>query len=119
MTETETTMERRRSKRVNFSLKAQSIHGEKKFNGVIGNFSKEGIFKIIPEKNLVGFIPGMEVIVTFQTPQGHNLHLNCEIKWLQVNLNLPHGLKYHLGMEIKNPPQGYEEFVQTLYEEGV
>lgn len=105
----------RRSKRVTYKLEATVIADDKIYNGLIENFSKEGILKIISYKREENFKSGMVLVVNFQVPSGQKLNLNCEIKWLSITEEDNHLFKHNLGMEILNPPQGYTEFVQSLY----
>ncbi|MHA2218849.1 MAG: PilZ domain-containing protein [Candidatus Hodarchaeales archaeon] len=107
----------RRSKRVTFKLEAKAIVDDKIYNGFIENFSKEGILKIISYEKIEKFKSGMVLGVIFQVPSGQKLNLNCEIKWLSIKKDDTHLFKHNLGMEILNPPQGYTEFVQALYNE--
>lgn len=109
-------MEKRRSKRVPFRLPAEMTTGDQAYQGVIENFSREGMMKVIPHKKLLDFLPGTSLKIHFQTPSGEKLILDCEIRWLRYQTNMPFGLKHFVGMEIINPPHLYNEFIQTLYE---
>jgi hypothetical protein len=110
-------MEKRRSERVNHKLEAKAIVGDKICDGIIENFSREGILKIISYEKTEELHPGMILVVNFQAPSGQELKLNCEIKWVSIKKDETHLLKNILGMEILNPPQVYTEFIQALYNE--
>jgi hypothetical protein len=110
-------MERRRSQRVDFQLKAESTLGNINFSGSIENLSYQGLLKIIPNEQLLDIIPGTELKVSFKTPSGKQVILESEVRWVRYSSNMPVGVKHHVGMEIKNPPQEYTDFMQTLYNE--
>lgn len=109
-------IERRRSRRVVFRIRAESFSENKRYKGLIENFSLEGMLKIIPEATVIDFAPGMKLEVSFQLPAGEEFRLGCEIKWVRHHTNMPFGLKHYVGMEIINPPQVYTAFVQGLYD---
>jgi hypothetical protein len=111
----ETRVERRRSQRVDFKVKAKSISKNKGYQGSIENFSKEGMMNVIPNGQLIEMLPGATIGISFQTPSGETLNLECEVKWILHQSNLPFGINHQIGMEIKNPPQKYNEFVESLY----
>jgi hypothetical protein len=108
-------VERRRSPRVDFRVTAKSISKNKGYQGSIENFSREGILKTIPNGQVMEILPGTSIGVSFQTPSGETLNLECEVKWIRHHPDMPFGIKHHIGMEIKNPPQKYNEFVESLY----
>jgi hypothetical protein len=113
----ESRVENRRSLRVDFRVKAKSISKNKGYNGSIENFSREGMLKVIPNGQVIEMLPGTTIDVSFQTPSGEALNLECEVKWIRHHSDLPFGIKHHIGMEIQNPPQKYTEFVEGLYNE--
>jgi hypothetical protein len=113
----ETGVERRRSSRVDFRVKAKSLLKNKGYNGSIENFSREGMMKTIPNGQIIEMLPGTTIGVSFQMPSGETLNLECEVKWIRHHSDLPFGIKHHIGMEIKNTPQKYTEFVEGLYNE--
>jgi hypothetical protein len=71
--------------------------------------------KTISNVKVIEILPGTTIGVGFQTPTGETLSLECEVKWIRNLPDLPFGMKYHVGMEIQNPPQKYNEFVEGLY----
>lgn len=107
----------RRSPRIDFQVRAKSASGNVSYNGYIDNFSREGMMKIIPDKKRLHIFPGTILNVRLETPSGETLDLGCEVKWLRHHLNMPFELSHHIGMEIKNPPQKYNEFIRDLYGE--
>jgi hypothetical protein len=111
----ESRLERRRSPRVDFRVKAKSISKNKGYQGSIENFSREGIMNTIPNGQVIEMLPGTTMGVSFQTPSGETLNLECEVKWIRHLPDLPFGMKHHIGMEVQNPPQEYKEFVEGLY----
>ncbi|MHA2220093.1 MAG: PilZ domain-containing protein [Candidatus Hodarchaeales archaeon] len=108
-------MERRRSPRVDFIVIAKSIIKNNGYQGSIENFSREGMLKVIQNGQVIKMLPGTTIGVSFQTPSGETLNLECEVKWIRHHPDMPYGIKHHIGMEIKNPPQKYKEFVEGLY----
>jgi hypothetical protein len=69
----------------------------------------------IPNGQVIEMLPGTTMGVSFQTPSGETLNLECEVKWIRHLPDLPFGMKHHIGMEVQNPPQEYKEFVEGLY----
>jgi hypothetical protein len=110
-------MERRRSPRVVFKSRAKATSGNTSYNGFIENFSREGMLKIIPNGQVLDIFPGTTLEVCLETPSGEKITLACEIKWVRHSPNMPFGLKHHVGMEIKNTPQKYKDFIHELYAE--
>jgi hypothetical protein len=108
-------MERRRSTRIDLRLRARSILKDNVYKGSIENFSREGMMEVILNRQVLGMLPGTTIGVSFQTPSGETLNLECEVKWIRHLSNLPFAVTHHIGMEIKNPPQKYMEFVESLY----
>ncbi len=108
-------MERRRFKRVNFTLHAEIVLKDNNYKGIIENLSEKGLFKIvIIEKDLTDFVPGATPEVKFQIPSGDTLNLNCNIVWVRIDKEPDGGLRYNMGLEIISPPPEYIEFVGTL-----
>lgn len=97
-------------------LQAEMVMEGNTYEGFIENCSREGILKIIPHERLQNFLPGTTIEIRFQTPSGKTLNLNCEIRWLRFQTNMPFGLNHFVGMEIINPPRLYNEFIQTIYD---
>ncbi|TNF55405.1 PilZ domain-containing protein [bacterium] len=111
----ETAIDRRRHRRMNCKIKAEVTYGTKNFSGMIENLSRSGIFKVVfPEKSVIDFFPGKVVGVNFHIPSGQMLNLECEIKWIRIKKGSPLFLKYHMGVQVINPPQGYTGFIQGL-----
>ncbi|MHA2219038.1 MAG: hypothetical protein ACXACY_24220 [Candidatus Hodarchaeales archaeon] len=75
------------------------------------------MMEVILNRQVLGILPGTTIGVGFQTPTGETLSLECEVKWIRHLSNLPFAITHHIGMEIKNPPQKYKEFVEGLYNE--
>jgi hypothetical protein len=111
------TIEKRRHRRINYTVNADITCANTHYNGVIVNFSETGVFKIVfSEKSVIDFFPGGIVMVNFIVPSGNELNLECMIKWVCIEKGSPIFLKYHMGLKIiKNQPM-YEEFMKTLQE---
>jgi hypothetical protein len=109
-------MEKRVHRRVTVNFKAKVICAKETYEATIENISETGIFKMVfPEKNILAFLPGENIVVKFQIPSGHRVNLNCEIKWVHINTKSPLTLKYDMGLNIINPPHEYLEFVKALH----
>jgi hypothetical protein len=57
----ETVVEKRRSPRVDFIVRAKSISKDKGYQGSIENFSREGMMKTIPNGRILKILPGANV----------------------------------------------------------
>ncbi len=73
------------------------------------------MMKVIPNGRLLDILPGTVIQVSFETPSGKKITLDCEVRWVRHSPHMPFGLKHHVGMEIKNPTHEYREFVHGLY----
>lgn len=107
--------ERRRSERILYRAKAESLVNDKTYRGIIENVSMEGILKIISNGEMLDIMPGTKVKINFPIPSGGCLKLDCEVRWLRHYPNMPHGIKHYIGMEIISPSDDYREFTKTLY----
>ncbi|MHA2123176.1 MAG: PilZ domain-containing protein [Promethearchaeota archaeon] len=110
-------MEKRRSPRVDFRVRAASTVENTNHKGYIRNFSREGMLKVIPNEHVLNILPGTILEVNFETPSGEKLNLECEVKWVRHSSNLPFGLNHHVGIEVKKTCQHYKEFIHELYNE--
>jgi hypothetical protein len=108
-------MDRRSSKRKIVSIIGELISNGNHYKGHIENVSENGIFmNIANTKSAVDFIPSVTPEVRFKLPSGNVLNLQCEIKWLHTYKTTSHGLMNSMGMEIKDPPVEYKEFIKSL-----
>jgi hypothetical protein len=110
-------MEKRRSPRVRFKIRAESSVDNTNHKGYINNLSREGMLKVIPNEEVLNILPGTILQVSFEAPSGKQLSLKCEVKWVRHSSNLPFGLNHHVGIEIKKTCQHYDEFIRELYNE--
>lgn len=107
-------MERRRSRRVKFSLKAERISGSGDRTVFIENISEEGILMILPHsKRAEKFKPGMVVDLNFKLNTGKIICLNCIVRWSFQKVP-PDGLTDSVGLEIEHPPSAYRKFVKSI-----
>jgi len=110
-------MEKRRSERVVDNLMAEIIAGGRSYAGVIMNFSDEGLYMVTATADtVVDISPSSEIKLKCRLPDGENLDMDCEIKWFQTR-NSPHGVSFSMGMEIKDPPESYKEFLRSFHSE--
>ena len=106
-------MEKRRSKRITVSLKAERISGDSNHSVFIENLSEHGIcMTAAPAKTAKDFTPETIVRLKLQLSSDEILNLNCKVIW--SHNTLPHGLTKSVGLEIIDPPPKYTEFVKTL-----
>ena len=112
------TVEKERPKRIVMGLQAELVVGPKKnFRGILANFSENGIGVIVetsPADEALNFPPGATVELNFQPRPEEIIDLHCEIRWLHVYKNPPHGLTNIIGMKIIDPPPKYKEFLDNL-----
>lgn len=105
-------MEKRRSHRIIDSLDAEIVCGDVSYPGILMNFSAEGVYMVTATANsVVDITPCTEIQLKCTLPSGVNLEMDCEVKWFQTRTS-PHGVAFSLGMEIKNPPKAYKDFLE-------
>ncbi|TNF54940.1 PilZ domain-containing protein [bacterium] len=113
-------IEKRLHRRIDYKLKANVTYDSKHAQGIIENFSEEGIFKVVfSEKGVINFYPGEIIVINFTIPSGQELELECEMKWVRIQRGSPLFLKYSMGVKIINPPRVYKDFIKTLLVESV
>ncbi|MEF9426051.1 MAG: PilZ domain-containing protein [Candidatus Mariimomonas ferrooxydans] len=106
-------MDKRRTKRITYRLKAERISGNIKSAVFIENLSENGIYMITtPAKTRINFTPDSPVKLKFQLSSGETLNLNCKVIW--SHKIQPDGLANSVGMEIIAPPLKYKKFLKTL-----
>src|ERR1700690_2959521 len=107
-------MERRTSRRMSVSLKAERISGNKKYNVFIEDISETGIHLVTaPSEAYKKYIPGTEIDVRLLLPDGERIILSCRIAWSFHRLP-PEREVDSIGLEIIAPPLKYVEFIRTL-----
>jgi len=114
-------MERRDVARKDVSLKTILISGSKSYDGIIGNVSEYGLYvKTSLTKTEIDFLPTTILELKFNIPSGKTINLLCEIIWLyskkiqHPRLGNEGVLENNIGMEIKNSPPEYKNFVENL-----
>ena len=106
-------MEKRRSKRIIVSLKAELISDGTSYTGFIENLSENGLFiTTAPTKTAIIFTPEAPCEIKFQLPSGETLNLPCKIIW--AYRTPPHGITNSIGLEIIDQHQKYIEFLKTF-----
>ncbi|RJQ48162.1 MAG: PilZ domain-containing protein [Nitrospiraceae bacterium] len=106
-------MEKRRHKRIFENLDAEIINGNIRYQGIIMNFSEDGLYMITATSNkVVEFGNKSQVKLKCRLPSGEELTMKCEIKWFQTKSS-PHGTSFSMGMEIINPPSKYKKFIDS------
>ncbi len=107
-------MENRRSERINDNLDAEIIAGGVSYPGIIMNFSEAGLYMVTATANsIVDISPSSTVELKCTLPDGIALNMDCEVKWFQTKTS-PHGVSFSMGMEIKSPPEEYENFIHNI-----
>ena len=108
-------MEKRRSRRLQVSLKAERISGNEKHGVFIENISENGIYMLTtPSSAHKKYAPGTDVDLKFRLSSGETLNLRCKVKWSYLKVP-PNGLTDCIGLEIIDPPKQYIEFVKALH----
>ena len=112
-------MDKRQSNRVICNLNANIISGGKSCGGFIDNVSEDGIEYLITSaiKSSIDFVPEKMITLSFQTPSGKKVNLDCEVKWYLRTA--PDDETMTLGMKILNPPATYHEFIQNIDRESI
>jgi len=109
-------MERRKSRRVRFSLKAERISGSGDRTVFIENISEDGILIVLPHAKKSGkFKPGIKVDLNLKLNTGKKIALDCTVRWV-FEKTPPDGLTDSIGLEIARPPVSYRKFVQSVYQ---
>jgi hypothetical protein len=106
-------MERRKSKRVNVSLKAERISGDDKHSVFIEDISESGIHMIAAPLASKKYSPGIEVNLKLELATGKKILLRCITRWA-YHLLPPETEVDSIGLEILDPPREYLEFLRTL-----
>jgi hypothetical protein len=108
-------MDKRRSKRIDYSIRSVVTAGRRCYSGFIENLSAEGFFIITSHtKPVKAFFPGTTIDVKFRSPDGQKMDQKCEVKWLHIDREPVIGLIYSMGMEIQSPSSEYRDFYFTL-----
>jgi hypothetical protein len=95
-------------------MHADVIMGEKRYKGVIGNVSEEGISSTITTyiKTDEEFTPNKRILLAFQLPSGDDIKLDCEMRWFLKTPDKKIGLM--LGLFILEPPKVYQDWINTF-----
>ncbi len=109
-------MEKRRLLRIPTYIEADIFSGGNSYAAFIGNLTESGVYvETAPTNTPIDFIPGTTLELEFQNPSGEALYLHCEVNWLYTQKNPRQGLVNRMGMEIKDPPLRYKEFIKSLH----
>jgi hypothetical protein len=107
-------VEKRRYERIVDSLEAEITSGEKKYPGIIMNFSAEGVNMVTAVANtIVEISPSTIIQLKCTLPSGSKVRMDCKVIWFQTKL-ADHGVAFSMGMEIRDPPQAYKEYIETI-----
>jgi hypothetical protein len=107
-------MDKRRSKRIGESLDAEIIAGDIRYNGIILNFSEDGLYMVTATTySVVDITPSTMLKLKCKLPAGHFLDMNCEVKWFKTKPS-PFGITFSMGMEILDPPFEYKEYLKSI-----
>ncbi len=108
-------MDKRRFERVADSLDAEFVMKDTSYNGIIMNFSEKGLNLVTATLFDIANITSETLLdLKCKLPSGNTVDMNCEVKWFNQKPS-PFGVSFSIGMEIKNPPLEYTEFVQTIH----
>lgn len=111
-----TFVDRRKHKRIYFDVKARLTLEDKTYEGYIANVSKSGIgYLITSSVMLKDDVPPYQVMgVSFETPEGRRIELQCEVRWSKKGLFS--GKTTSVGMRIIDPPPEYEQWLKEQTE---
>ena len=95
-------------------LKAKIISGGETYPGSIQNVSESGVGYFVESviKAEKDFAPKKIIELSFQTPSGETVNLDCEIIW--CSRKTPDDKRLTIGIKIIKPPQKYKKFVKNL-----
>ena len=112
-------MDKRQSSRLICNLNASIISGGTSCGGFIDNVSEDGIEYLMTSaiKSSIDFIPERIITLSFNTPSGKMLNLDCEVKWYLRTA--PDDETMTVGMKILNPTSAYHEFLQDINRESI
>ena len=108
-------MEKRRFERMDDSLDAKIVMGESVYSGIIMNFSEKGLHMVTATLfNVVEIAPDTMLDLKCKLPSGETVDMNCQVKWFRQKPS-PFGVSFSIGMEIKEPPLKYREFISAMH----
>ena len=108
-------MDKRRFERVIDNLDAEVVMDGASFSGIIMNFSEKGVHMVTATLFDVEGIASESLLdLKCKLPSGDTIDMNCEIKWFNQKPS-PFGVSFSIGMEIKDPPLEYRQFVKTSH----
>ena len=107
-------MDRRRSKRQTFILKARLVSRSINCSGFVTDFSKRGICVALEPSALSTGIPAsITFIVEFDAPSSGTLSLQCRVARSQEALTRDSSTQL-VAMEIINRPLEYDNFLRSF-----
>jgi len=107
-------MENRRSERITESLDVEIVAGGVAYNGLILNFSEDGLYMVTATTyDVVEIPPSSKIEVKCKLPSGEEIKMGCEVKWFQTKPS-PYGVTFSMGMQINDPPQKYKDYLRSL-----
>ncbi len=107
-------MEKRNRERVPDSLDVEVIAGGVSYAGLVLNCSDEGMYMVTATTyDVVAIPPSSMFELKCKLPTGKGIVMNCEVKWFQTKPS-PYGVSFSMGMEIKDPPQEYTQYLESL-----
>jgi hypothetical protein len=107
-------MERRKTRRLSISLKAERISGDEKKSVFIEDISEGGIHMITaPSPSHRKYVPGTEINLRLELATGRKILLHCITRWA-YHLLPPEKDVDSIGLEIINPPREYLDFISQL-----
>jgi len=108
-------MDKRQFERKSDNLDAEIVLDDASFPGIIMNFSEKGLHMVTATLFDVTNITSETLLdLKCQLPSGNMVDMNCEVKWYSQKPS-PFGVSFSIGMEIKDPPLEYKNFVNTSH----
>lgn len=116
----QTTSEKRNSKRIDIRLLAECYADEICYAGSIENISKSGVStRIFPTSNAIDITPGTLLKLKFKCLSVEELIVHCEVKWIYMCKTPTHDFMSTMGLEFIHMPSNYNDLLGGLTAETV
>jgi len=105
---------RRRHKRIPVNVSAWVTMGNRRYEGIVGNVSEEGIAYTITTfiQTDKDFVPRGEIMIAINIPSGAILYQKCEIRWFLKPSEQGNALI--MGMKIIEPSSKYRDWIMDI-----
>jgi hypothetical protein len=110
-------IEKRRYKRIDIELKCQVVSHDNNLAGITKNVSLHGIYvKLIPlsAESIKDFSYDDNLLVLCDLDEDNRVYLNGLVRWAHFFKDPSVGAVEGMGIEIKDPPVIYKDFINNL-----